>query len=1021
MYGAISSFDNTDNILTIKYWSTVEMTWRSYKIYFNEELSSVEYTVYINDAPDGATVTLDGKSVSNGDTYTTAKELSLSSLNASEPEDYYAECSYEDLVFTVNYKEYYHYMVGVTGCEENGAGVKVNGGWQTYYNGEKLNSKVVLSASDLSAATVNGYVADNIEISALTGKNATITVSYSVAPVVPYTVTITGMPEGASVKIEEEVFTESGTHESRMTLSSNDVTIDNCPDTHFTNDRYEWYDEENKAFNIVFSEYLVYTVAVDENGAYTGVDAGVKYNWNTYHATETFKSKTALSVEDVQPAEVDDHTGTVTLADKVFTVSYAKNEFITFDASKFNTGDWGYGTLDQSKDDVRLQAYDNSDNFVVNGQDASHIVLTSSAAPIVKVELEYVSWGKPSSGWYGAVDAYNQGDGISTTNDITTWTGSTKSLELWQSNSTAYVSLIKVWLAKPTTYHVNITGMPAGEDTYVVINNDYDNGKYTTSGNYTYPTFNELNEWSVNLFYPESYKASKTYNAETKTYDVTYTALTQYNVVAGAENAYTEAGNGVRVKTGAGEWDYVNKEIGSTFYFDGTLEESAIEVRPVDGYTGSFVLDNDATPKTITVKYVEKAAETYTVVFDGDVPEGASVTITDAAGDHIVNYADDDKTFQSRYAYTDASAKAKAFEFYDATVALNGTTFTVTYSEVDYIYVDLTTDEADRTKVTNKSTAETVSVNFTAWDGMAEMCSGWPITVTSATYNIAKIEYVYDHGYKNSGTSVSAGAWTTEFEVWEAGSSKTKSVVYDASYSSSDVYYTAVKVYLDTDPVGQFAMSAAGWATLCINDDFILPEDYTAYTVGKLVGSTPVLEEDGQIVFTEIERVPAGTPVIICGPENANVSLLPTYGAVAPEVNYLYGNSSNEAITYYAAGIADQGLGELDFNTMEYTYGSFGPCQLYQLGIEDDLVGFYRQVENGVSLKCGAHKAFLVVPSSIAASNSRFVFPGQEGTLTGINAVATEDAEAIYNLQGQRVNVAKAGVYVKNGRKVIVK
>lgn len=976
---------------------------------FYSELPNIDYPVVIaveGDLPADftPTVTVDGQNFTENGTYSTPKPLTKANVSATLPEngDWYYDVDYAEATntFTVTYKEYLHYIVSVVGCEDETAGVR--NGSNTFHNGEKINVKEALTAEALTAVTVNGY-----DVEAPVVGEGTVTVTYAVAGLVDYAVTITGMPAGASVKIEDQVFdenTDNGVHQSNKTLSSSVVTIQNCPETHYTNESSEWFNEEDKKFNIAFTEYLAYTITVDDASAYQGDEAGVKIkNGSSYTTDQTIYVKTALTEDNVEAVEVDGYTGTVSLSEQVFTVSYVKDDFIKFDAKAIA----GYGSVNETKDVVTLQCWDSDDHFSAGEQTDYNYIITSSDAPIVKVEIDY-TWP------YG--DHFDYCNTGNLNADVTEWTGKTNELRLKNSNGWSIdVNSLKVYLAQATTYHVNIAGMPAAGASVVVNNNTYN-----ADGNYDFVSYEELNENNVTVNVPQSHKYEKTYTEGTHTFDVTYTALDQYTVVADADNAYTGDGAGIKATIDLGPRNYT---FGETFYNDGALEASAIEVNEVDGYTGTFVLDNDADPKTITVKYVENASETYTVEFAGNVPAGASVTITDASGDHVINASDDELTYSTRYTVTEASAKAKQFEYYDATVTLDGTTFTVTYDNVDYILVDLS--NASGYDLTRKSAEETVAVDFVVYNDCANLFGGTPITVTSNTYNIKKIEYVLAENYsdeKKAGTQFNWGAWTTEYEVWETNGYKTKSVVLSVpNGESTDICYTAVKVYLDTDPVGQFAMSAAGWATLCVNDDFILPEEYTAYTVGKLEGSTPVLEEDGQIVFTEIERVPAGTPVIICGPENANVSLLPTYGAVAPEVNYLYGNNTDVVSTYYAATIADQGLGELDTNTWEYTYGSFGPCQLYQLAKENDLVGFYRQVADGVSLKCGAHKAFLVVPSTVASSNSRFVFPGQEGTLTGINAVAADDAEAIYNLQGQRVTATKAGVYVKNGRKFIVK
>lgn len=79
--------------------------------------------------------------------------------------------------------------------------------------------------------------------------------------------------------------------------------------------------------------------------------------------------------------------------------------------------------------------------------------------------------------------------------------------------------------------------------------------------------------------------------------------------------------------------------------------------------------------------------------------------------------------------------------------------------------------------------------------------------------------------------------------------------------------------------------------------------------------------------------------------------------------------------------------------------------------------GFYWGVDGGASIEAHAGKAYLVLDAT-PSSNSRYLI---NGVTTGIDAIAAESTEAIFNLQGQRVVAPKAGVYVKNGKKIIVK
>ena len=116
----------------------------------------VTYTVNIVDAPEGATVTLDGKTMNSGDTYEVAKKLTTNDLIATETADYYAEKTYDEAThtFTVTYKEYLKYAVAVTGTEDANAGVVYNG--VTYRVGDNVPAKTELISTDVTAAEVAG-------------------------------------------------------------------------------------------------------------------------------------------------------------------------------------------------------------------------------------------------------------------------------------------------------------------------------------------------------------------------------------------------------------------------------------------------------------------------------------------------------------------------------------------------------------------------------------------------------------------------------------------------------------------------------------------------------------------------------------------------------------------------------------------------------------------------------------------------------------------------------------------------
>lgn len=83
-------------------------------------------------------------------------------------------------------------------------------------------------------------------------------------------------------------------------------------------------------------------------------------------------------------------------------------------------------------------------------------------------------------------------------------------------------------------------------------------------------------------------------------------------------------------------------------------------------------------------------------------------------------------------------------------------------------------------------------------------------------------------------------------------------------------------------------------------------------------------------------------------------------------------------------------------------------------------LGFYWGADNGGAFKVKAGTAYLAVPAGDAPAKG-FAFNGEATGIEGVNA-NVENAKAIYNLNGQRVaSMAKPGLYIVNGKKVVRK
>lgn len=133
--------------------------------------------------------------------------------------------------------------------------------------------------------------------------------------------------------------------------------------------------------------------------------------------------------------------------------------------------------------------------------------------------------------------------------------------------------------------------------------------------------------------------------------------------------------------------------------------------------------------------------------------------------------------------------------------------------------------------------------------------------------------------------------------------------------------------------------------------------------------------------------------------------------------------NSDVPYTVAAAGTVDM-TGNLLWGCLEDQTKDAGSDYIYKLSLNADndegSIGFYWGYEGGHKVDAHAGKAYLVLSAQSAKANGFRL----DGTTTGIESLiqGTESAP-VFNLNGQRMNTTNlpAGVYVKNGRKFIVK
>lgn len=176
-----------------------------------------------------------------------------------------------------------------------------------------------------------------------------------------------------------------------------------------------------------------------------------------------------------------------------------------------------------------------------------------------------------------------------------------------------------------------------------------------------------------------------------------------------------------------------------------------------------------------------------------------------------------------------------------------------------------------------------------------------------------------------------------------------------------------------------------------------IPEGYTAYVVSSV--SNGAVELNHIVSGNDVKGnvLAANTPVIIKGNQ----------GTIELPVSKSNGSSAS---TNLLAGSLENGSdNEAGFYYYKLAYNS-----------EGTKLGFYWEAgTGGTSISTHPNKAYLKVPISQAGSNAlSFRFVDEP---TGIKPVCANQNETIYNLQGQIVKGNVSGVYVKSGKKYIVK
>ena len=246
-------------------------------------------------------------------------------------------------------------------------------------------------------------------------------------------------------------------------------------------------------------------------------------------------------------------------------------------------------------------------------------------------------------------------------------------------------------------------------------------------------------------------------------------------------------------------------------------------------------------------------------------------------------------------------------------------------------------------------------------------------------FNVGDTEYGTCTTGSNSGVMV-----TSTFSDVPVGNGEEISVTPGgSSYTDEMDYVLVTKV---GELVETIAVSSAQYATYATNYNVVVPES------GVKVYTVKVNDEGTAVEKTEVAAgtvIPAGTGILVSAEEGSYELSVTSDGAATIENNDLVAATSNvtsDGASYYA------------------------------LAQKDGKVGF-ALVATDVVIPAG--KAYLKVEN---ASGAKFI--SMDGELTAIEGIEPEQQNAdgaYYTLQGVKMQKLAKGLYIHNGKKVVVK
>ena len=190
------------------------------------------------------------------------------------------------------------------------------------------------------------------------------------------------------------------------------------------------------------------------------------------------------------------------------------------------------------------------------------------------------------------------------------------------------------------------------------------------------------------------------------------------------------------------------------------------------------------------------------------------------------------------------------------------------------------------------------------------------------------------------------------------------------------------------------AMIAGVWNTFVVPFNMAIPSGWTVKEPTDFDGST--------LFFGDASSIEAGKPYIV-KPTEAVTSFSATGVTLKKD---LEPTTVGEGTTVTMTGTYSK-IDAIDYSTQDS----------YVIGLKDGVSSLYK-VNSTVSLK--PFRAYFTIPG-VSSARIAIGFDDETTGIKNLTPVLSEGEGAVYNLQGRRVAQPTKGLYIVNGKKVVVK